>query len=115
MSTLTNAAGRLHALIETGLKFPANMVIKDAWTKILNTDPKDTSQLLVHLSAALQLPSQAEAEVRQLKMVNVDHVLVWVPPVQRAFSALNLEEHWEKFRIHFEKNGAALHTLQIAA
>jgi hypothetical protein len=116
MATLQNATGRLLALIHAAGQHPPNMVSRDAWRVLLRVEEKgNISELLSRLAAVMNLPSEAEAEIRRLEHVKVDHLLVWVPVVHQAFSVINLGAHWETFRKPFDTDARALHALEIAS
>jgi len=115
MANLTSAAGRLHALIAEGRKIPTTVFMRDAWPKVLHAEGASPLELLTLLASVLRLPAEAEAEIRRLDHADHQDLLLWVEPVQQAFSILNMAAHWEAFRGPFDRDASGLVALKIAA
>lgn len=115
MGTATSAAGRLHSILVEAVRLPNTLAMKDAWGTLLKVSAKDRTELLHRLADVLSLPLIARLEVNRLDHVNHAHLLQWVEPVNRAFSAVSLDASWEAFKNGLGKDTAPLLSLQIAA
>ena len=102
MTSVDNPAGRLHKLLEQGMKEEQNQRVHSVWAKLLKIDPpQNTALLLKRLGKVYALPSQIAEQVGKY-LTNPDLHLKWRPNVERALSDCHFSAKWGQVIGHID-------------
>ncbi|MDO0945904.1 hypothetical protein [Chromohalobacter israelensis] len=92
-----NPAKSLHTLLEDARSLDGGLSSRKCWSYILDTNEKNTSELLYKISKAMLLPQKTQKLMEHYYPDKKHYLSHWKQKVDSAFNNANLKEQWSSF------------------